>query len=352
MAFAPVIGAVAGAAGTVAQMSQASSSARNQRAQLTEQRRQMTQQYQALQTQRQFQRDIASAEMGRLRQQIASAEAVQLFNTELERRSIDQAEILNQAQAASELFQINQQQAVEMTQAAQQREQESQGMQEASQQMEQGVQQAIGEDERAVTAAARGQSESRTTDAQGLAQAQQLDDAYQRFNELFQMNMAVAEQNQGISNRLTELQTALGTNEAETRDLMARQDLAIATTQNERSRDFIAIDTAMNQAAADAELAARLFNIEAAEHSDSMAYQGALTTNRMTQAQTQGPGLFGMLPGLLGAGMNIYNAVTPLKSPTARVTNPMYSPSSAPSRPLDYSTGVMTDRTNSLFNIG
>lgn len=351
MAVMPVIGAVAGAAGTVAQMSQAGRSARNQQTALKEQRRQMTMQYEALQEQRLFQKDIAAAEMGRVRQQIASAEALQLFNTQLEQRSIQQSELIAQAQSASELFQIQQQQAVEMSQAAMQREGEADQLRQSSQQMGDQIEQSLQQDNSAVVNEARGQGDSMSSQARDTSQAMALDEAFQRLNELFQMNMAVSEQNQGLSNRLTELQTALGTSEAQTRELMTQQDLAVARTQNEYNRENVAIETAMNQAAADAELAARLFNIEAAEHSDSMAYQGSMTSNSLAQSQAQGPGLFGMLPGLLGAGMSIYNAVTPLRSPTPRVTNPMYSPS-VPQRSLDYSSGVMTDRTNSLFNIG
>lgn len=352
MAFAPVVGAIAGAAGTVAQISQASSSARNQRTALKEQRRQMTQQFEALNQQRQFQRDIATAEMGRVRQQLASAEAIQLFNTELERRSIDQAELIQQSQQASELFQIQQQQAVELTQAAMQREGEATSLGESAQQMQQGMETQLADDQTAAGIEARGQGESLAAGSQQQAQAAQLDDAFNRFNQLFEMNMAVSEQNHGLSQRLTDLQAALGTNEAETRRLMSQQDMAVASTQNEYNRQFIGIDSAMNNAAADAELAARLFNIEAAEHSDSMAYQGALTTNTLSQQQSRGPGLLASLPGLLGAGLNVYNAFTPLQSPTPRVTNPMYSPPSSMSRGMNYNQGVMTDRTNSLFNIG
>jgi hypothetical protein len=318
---------------------------------MQEQRRQMTMQFEALQTQRQFQKDIAAAEMGRLQTQIASAEAVQLFNTELERRALNQTEIINQSRAAAELFQIQQQELVENTQAAQQREQASAQLQQQGEQVQQGVEQAIAEDQLATRAEARGQGESRSTSAQAQAQAMQLDEAFQRFNQLFEMNTAVANQNQELAGRLSSLQTELGTNEARTRELMNQQDLAIARVVNSNNQQFVAIDSAMNRAAADAELAARLFNIEAAESADQMSYQGAMTTSKMQQQAASGPGLFGALPALAQAGIGIYNAATPLRSPTAQVTNPLYSPGAASNSSLNWSQGVMTDTTNSLFNI-
>ena len=325
MAFAPMVGAVAGAAGTVAQISQQSRGARQQREQLKIQRHSMVQQFEALQEQRLFQKDIANAEMGRARQQIASNEALQLFNTALEERALQQAELMNQAQASAEMFEIQQTRLAEQSQAAQERAQTDTAAGAGAEELGRDIRTMQATDETNVGQEARGQGESLSSAGIAEGRALEVDQAFRQFNELFELNMETSKINQEAATRLSEMQAALGMNEAQTRDLMRAQDMAIATTQNQMNNDFIRLDTDMNEAAMDAELAARLFNIEAAQHSDQIAHHGSVAMNQANSsaAASSGPGLFGSLGALAQAGMGVYNAFTPIQAPTARVTNPL-----------------------------
>ena len=368
MAFAPVVGAVAGAVGTVSAISSQSRQAREQARALEEQKLSQTKQFETLNIQRQFQKDMMIAEQGRYRQEVALAEQAKMFNLRLQELATNRAELVSEFQTTADLFAVQQQRMVEMAQAAQQVEQTSQQLGAATQQQKAQLQQRQQEDVAQVTAAAQGQTESLSTTARAQGASLQTSEAMSEFNQLFELQLSVAEQNRAAADRLAQLQEAVTTSEIRGRQMMANQDSALARTQLEAARENVLLESQMNNAALDAELSSRLFQLEAAQTNDQVAYSSSMRLNESSQRQVRAsaPNLFSSLPGLVGAGMTLYNTFSP-PTVSPRVTNPLaMSPkpvdysggvaSNAQSRQasqgLDYRQGVITDRTNSLFNVG
>jgi hypothetical protein len=368
MAFAPIVGAVAGAVGTVSAISSQNRQARVQREALLEQEESQTKQFELLNRQRAFQKDIAIAEQGRLRQEVAMGEQARLFNIRLQELSTNRASIMAEFQQAQEMFQIEQQRLVESASAAQEQGRVSQELEQASRQTEAQMAQAAREDVAGATQAARGQTESLSTAGMVEGQSLQQGISMAEFQQLFELNMATAQQNRDITERMVSLQQTLSQTESEARKTMADQDVALARTQLEFARDNALLESQMTRAALDAEASSRLFQLEAAQSTDQVSYASAMRQNQLAQrdVRASGPSLFSALPSLVGAGMTVYNAVSP-PSVAPRVTNPLAQPvtpvdysrgvaSNAQSRQatqsFDYRRGVITDRTNALFNLG
>jgi len=354
MAFAPIVGAVAGVVGTVSAISSAKRQEREQSKALQEQKVAQTQQFEVLNKQRQFQRDMMITEQGRYRQEVAMAEQAKLFNIRLQEMAAERAKLLSEFQTSSDLFAVQQQRIVEMTNAAQEQEQTSRQLEAAAQQQEMQLREQQQQYTTQVDAAARGQTESLTTTAKTEGTQLQTSEALTAFHQLFELQMSVAEQNRTAADSLARLQEALSTSEIRGRELMANQDAAMARTHLEGARNDILLESQMNNAALDAELSSRLFQLEAAQTSDQISYVSSMKLNDSAQRQSRAsaPNLFSALPSVVGAGMTLYNAFSP-PSVAPRVTNPLTTaPSRQASRAIDYRQGVITDRTNSLFNLG
>lgn len=326
MAVLPAVGAVAGVVGQVAQAGAAGRQARNQRAALDEQNRQLTEQHKLLLIQRGNQRAVAQAETLRARQVESLASNANLFTIALQEQAAATQAIAEQLDQRAAGFQVEQQRIGELSaaygsemetfnQLFQQMGQAQAGQNEISQ---------VASEAEGV-AASSGQSDTQSSQALAERIALDADTSFQQSNQLFEMLQAQSLQNIQTTEQMAELQAQLGRGDVDLSRLMSDFNRSAGLMQLGAQRDATLLESQMNNAAIDEELAAQMYAIETAQSADSMNIQGAQRLNSIQRQGARGPGLFEMLPGLTQAGLGVYSAFNPPSALPARNLNPLYN---------------------------
>lgn len=386
MAILPVVGAVAGVAGTVSQMSAQQRASRQQQQAAVEQRRIEEEQHRLLIKQREVQRLSTLQQSQRAKTQEDIVRNQRLFNLALEEQAIKTQGIQEQFGAAQAEFAARQQEALQNAQAYGEEIQRMNQLFQVGE--EQGARLAeVGAASSEVTAAlgAAGQLDSAAATAQLQRIALEMDNASQRGTELFNTTMSQSDQQLEAVETLTALQRQLGLSEVELGRLMGDMQRSTAGLVNRQQQDAAQMEYAMNRAAIDTETAAQIERIEAATSAEEVRSTAAMAdiNTRAAMAKATAPSALDWLGGLANAGIGLYDALTPVRPAPVQTTNPWYNTPAQPSfqqglfnldmggstpmykpnmnslsfggsstRPsLNYRQGVMTDTTNNLFNL-